>query len=1103
MNYTELHCCSSFSFLRGASAPDELVRTAQGLGYRGLALTDECSLAGVVRGWDACRELDDPGFRYHVGAEIPLVEGPRLLLLAENLEGYQTLSRLITHARQDTPKGQYHLRAEDVPALPGLSLIWAPGTHLDEAHGRWLRERFGDVWIAYARLRLPDDRSRFDHTRDLARRLGLRPVAVGEVHHHLRERGALQDVVTALRHGESVAQCGRQLFPNHERHLRPLAELSTLYPAAWLRETQVIAERSQFELSALRYRYPAELVPDGETATSHLRRLTEAGLCRRWPQGLPEGVRETVEKELRLIAEMQYESFFLTVEDLVREARRRGILCQGRGSAANSVVCYALGITEVSPDFTSLLFERFISKERGEPPDIDVDFEHQRREEIIQYLYAKYGRHRAALAATVIHWRPRSALRDVGKALDMPGDVIDSLARNHAWWDRPDAWGQNLEKIGVRAEDPRVTQWLQLSQELIGLPRHLSQHVGGFVIAEHRVADLVPVENAAMPDRSIIQWDKDDLESLGLLKVDVLALGMLTAIRRTFDALNAWGTPPGAGLPLSACGRTGESGLSHSPPLPNCGKNGGDRNRPNTPPLLACGEKGGVRGLLNTPPLPACGERVGERGHAVIRERHGWQLADIPHDCPQTFAMLQRGESLGVFQVESRAQMNMLPRLKPKDLYDLAIQVAIVRPGPIQGGMVHPFLKARQGIEQPDLPQREALRAVLHRTSGVPIFQEQVMQICMVAAGFSPGEADQVRRSMAAWRRKGGLEHFRDRLMAGMAARDYPPEFAERIYQQILGFGSYGFPESHAASFALLTWFSSWLKCHHPAAFFCGLINSLPMGFYPVSMLVREAQRMGVEVRAVDVRYSQWDSHLEPDEKGAPAIRLGLRRVSGLMEACAQRLCVARAEAPFSSVDDLATRSDLHRRSLEALARADALRGLSGHRHQAQWAALGAPRQADLFATSDRDDETTALPSPNEGAEIVADYASTGLSLRRHPVALLRPRLRKARVIPNAQLRTLADGRPVRVAGLAMFRQRPGSAKGTMFLTLEDETGVVNLIIRPRLIEQQREAVVSAQFAIAEGRLQVQQGVVHVMAERVHDHSDWVGHLPYLSRDFH
>lgn len=1091
MDYTELHCCSSFSFLRGASAPDELVQTAHALGYRGLALTDECSLAGVVRGWDARRELEDPGFRYLIGAELPLADGPRLLLIVENLEGYQTLSRLITLARQETPKGQYRLRAEDLPALPGLSLIWAPGAALDEGHGRWLRERFDRVWIGYARLRLADDRTRFDRTRQLARRFGLKPVAVGEVHHHLRERGALQDVVTALRQGQPVSRCGRQLFPNHERHLRPLAELATLYPAAWLRETQVIAERSTFDLGALRYQYPAELVPEGETASSHLRRLTEAGLQRRWPGGVPAPIRDIVEKELRLITEMQYESFFLTVEDLVAEARRRGILCQGRGSAANSVVCYALGITEVSPDFTSLLFERFISKERGEPPDIDVDFEHQRREEIIQYLYAKYGRHRAALAATVIHWRPRSALRDVGKALDMPGDVIDQLARNHAWWDRPEAWPAHLQKLGVAPDDPRVSQWLVLAQQLIGLPRHLSQHVGGFVIAEHRVADLVPVENAAMPDRSIIQWDKDDLESLGLLKVDVLALGMLTAIRRTFDALDAWGTPRGASRP----------------PLPASGERVGEWSMTNGHPLPACGERVGVRGDAAGAAAQGGQHASGGPGPALRSppsgETQGWQLADIPRDCPETFAMLQRGESLGVFQVESRAQMNMLPRLKPKDLYDLAIQVAIVRPGPIQGGMVHPFLKARQGLEKPDLPDHPELRAVLRRTSGVPIFQEQVMQICIVAAGFTPGEADQVRRSMAAWRRKGGLEHFRDRLMAGMATRGYPTDFAERIYQQILGFGSYGFPESHAASFALLTWFSSWLKCHHPAAFFCGLINSLPMGFYPVSMLVSEARRRSVEVRPVDVQHSHWDCHLEPDAEGRPALRLGLRLVKGLAESAAHALCTARQQRAFHSLEDLTARSPLNRKSLEALAEADALHSLSGHRHQAQWAALAATRHGDLFDQTPVQAETVDLPAPTEGAEIVADYASTGLSLRRHPVALLRKRLQQAGVTPNARLQRLKDGQPVRVAGLAMFRQRPGSAKGTMFLTLEDETGVVNLILRPALINAQREAVVGAQFAIAEGRLQVQQGIVHVMAERVHDRSDWVGALPYLSRDFH
>jgi error-prone DNA polymerase len=1101
MDYTELHCLSSFSFLRGASAPDELTATAIARGYRGLALTDECSFAGVVRAWDEAKA--HPGFRFIVGAEMhltgdshgpgtcrsggrsafrptstvkcraearpkvrpatPITPGPRLILLVENLTGYQTLSQLITRARRDTPKGQYRLAAEDLPALPGLQVLWAPGRDLNADTAAWLRDRFSHVSLALARHREADDRTRFAEARQLARRFGISPVAVGEVHYHGRERGPLQDVVTALRLGKPVAACGRALFPNHERHLRLLAELEALYPKAWLRETQVIAERCDFRLDTLRYQYPAELVDPGETPTSQLRALTETGLRWRWPGGVPDKVRALVARELALIAEMAYESFFLTVADIVSEARRRGILCQGRGSAANSVVCYALGITEVSPDFTELLFERFVSKERGEPPDIDVDFEHQRREDIIQYIYGKYGRHRAALAATVIHWRPRSALRDVGKALEMPPEVIDQLARNHAWWDAPERWAMHLDALGVSPADPRVQQWLNLSRELIGLPRHLSQHVGGFIIAEHDVADLVPVENAAMPDRSIIQWNKDDLESLGLLKVDVLALGMLTAIRKTVDALNQW------------AGRV-ESRLTAAGIDQPVGRPSG--RHPN-PPASLC--------RVETRPT----------------DKAGWTLADIPRDCPATFAMLQRGESLGVFQVESRAQMNMLPRLKPKTLYDLAIQVAIVRPGPIQGGMVHPFLKARQGREVPDLPDNPELRAVLNRTSGVPIFQEQVMQIAVVAAGFSPGEADQVRRSMAAWKRKGGLEHFRDRLMAGMAERGYDPAFAERIYQQILGFGAYGFPESHAASFALLTWFSSWLKCHHPAAFFCGLINSLPMGFYPVSMLVGEARRMGVTVLPVDVRHSDVPCVLAPDERGQPAIRLGLGLIKGLGAPAAARVVAAR-RTTLTDVPTLAQRARLDRKALEALARSDALRGLAGHRHAARWAAMERHTgQADLFESPPPETVTPELVEPREGADIVADYQSTGLSLRRHPVALLRTRLARARVQPNVRLKELPDGQRVRVAGLAMFRQRPGSAKGVMFLTLEDETGVVNLIIRSALIDTQRQAVVSAQFVIAEGVLQNQEGIVHLMAERLHDRSHWVGELPYLSRDFH
>ena len=1021
MSYAELHCLSAFSFLRGASRPWELVETAIALGYRGLALTDECTLAGVVRGREAA--LEHPDFTFITGTEIQLADGPRLVLLAQSLMGYRAISHLITRARRDSPKGDYHLAAADLPPLPDVAVLWVPGRSPDAAQAAWLRARFDTAWLAVSRHRQPGDRDYLAQCRALGRSHGLRLVATGNVHHHSRERGPLQDLVTSLRLGIPLADCGQRLFPNHERHLRPLDTLQALYPAAWLRESVAIAERCRFDLGTLRYQYPAELVPEGHTPISWLRALCEAGVQRRWAQGMPEKVRSTLEKELRLIEQLQFEAFFLTVEDVVRWAREHGILCQGRGSAANSVVCYALGITEVNPEFHDLLFERFISAERGEAPDIDVDFEHQRREEVIQYLYRKYGRERAALAATVIHWRPRSALRDAGKALGIAPEAIDHLAKAHAWWDAPEDWGQHLQGVGLNPEDARVQRWLLMAQELIDLPRHLSQHVGGFVIAERAVADLVPVENAAMPERSIIQWDKDDLESLGLLKVDVLALGMLSAIRRTLDSLHRF------------------------------------------------------------------------HGTAMT-------MQDIPREDPATYAMLCRGESLGVFQVESRAQMNMLPRLQPRKLYDLTIQVAIVRPGPIQGGMVHPFLRRRQGLES-DTPPDARLSEVLGRTSGVPNFQEQVMQIVMVAAGFSAGEADQVRRSMAAWKRKGGLEKYRDKLMAGMAARDYDPAFAEQIYQQILGFGAYGFPESHAASFALLAYVSAWLKCHHPAAFICGLLNSQPMGFYPPSMLVREAQRMGVGVQPVAVQHSEWDSHLEPDAQGQPTLRLGLRQVEGFNEAAAQRLMAARHLRPFDSLNDLVRRAHLDARERNALARADALATLAGHRHQARWAVLGLQPADDLLQTPAAESRQHSLPPPSEGADILHDYNSVGLTLRRHPVALLRPQLNRLRVWRNGDLAEVTDGQRIRVAGLAMFRQRPGSAKGVMFLTLEDETGIVNLIIRPDLINRDRQAIVGGQMLVARGRLQRQQGIVHLLAEGVDDYSHWVHGLPHLSRDFH
>jgi error-prone DNA polymerase len=821
--YAELHARSNFSFLTGASHPEELAGRAADLGYAALAVTDECSLAGVVRAHVAAKAR---GLPLIVGSEVALSDGPRLVLLATDRAGYGELSDLITRGRRREEKGKYRLTRDDLAdGLPGcLALLLPEGPRVGEADAaaaRWLTDLLpGRAWIAVARPLLADDADRMDHARALGKIAGLPLVAAGDVRMHVRARRALADTLTAIRLGIPLTEAGTALLANGERHLRPRARLARLYPPELLAETVRIAERCTFSLDTLRYEYPEEIVPPGETPASHLRRLTEEGMARRWPEGVPAAVRAQVDRELALIAELTYEPYFLTVHDVVRFARGEGILCQGRGSAANSAVCYCLGITEVDPARMALLFERFISRERDEPPDIDVDFEHERREEVIQYIYQKYGRGRAALAATVITYRPRSAVRDVGKALGLSPAQVDRLAKSLAWWDGSRVDPARIREAGLDPDAPVTARLTILAAALLGFPRHLSQHVGGFVISRGPLARLVPIENAAMAERTVIQWDKDDLDALGLLKVDVLALGMLTAIRKALALL-----PGPDGRPLT--------------------------------------------------------------------------MADIPAEDPATYEMAGHADTVGVFQIESRAQMSMLPRLRPVTFYDLVIQVAIVRPGPIQGDMVHPYLRRRRGEEPVEYPGPEA-ESVLKRTLGVPIFQEQVIQLAMVAAGFSGGEADALRRAMAAWKRKGGLEPFERRLVDGMLARGYPAEYARRIFAQIKGFGEYGFPESHAASFALLAYVSAWLKRHHPAAFTCALLNSQPMGFYAPAQLVADARRHGVEVRPAAADASAWDCTLEPAADGGNALRLGLRMIKGLSRAGADRLVAARGEAAFA-----------------------------------------------------------------------------------------------------------------------------------------------------------------------------------------------------------
>ena len=789
--YAELHCLSNFTFLRGASHAQELVETAIKLGYEALAITDECSLAGVVRAHAAAKNTS---LKLIIGAEFRLDDGLRFVLLAQNREGYGNLSELITRGRRNAKKGEYRLSRKDIgPGLEHCLALWLPPSQPQSADASWLAGRFpGRTWIAVELLARGGDWDRLAALQDMGRRTGLPCVACGDVHMHVRGRRALQDVLTAIRLGVPVAQTGCALYPSGERHLRRYEILERIYPEALLQETLRIAERCDFSLKELRYEYPEEIVPDGETPAHYLRRLTEEGLRTRYPRGIAAEVQEQAGKELALIAELGYEAFFLTVYDVVRYAREQKILCQGRGSAANSVVCYALGITEVDPSRTNLLFERFISKERNEPPDIDVDFEHERREEVIQHIYSKYGRDRAALAATVVSYRTRSAFRDIGKALGLDTVQLDRISSSFVWWDRPDERAARLREAGFDPQSPVIRKLIALTNTLTGFPRHLSQHVGGFVISRGPLSQLVPTENAAMPERTNIQWDKNDLDELGLLKVDVLALGMLSAIRRALEMVNR---------------RRGTS-LS-------------------------------MADILET--------ESGPEGVAV-------------------YDMLCKADSIGVFQIESRAQMSMLPRLKPRCYYDLVIEVAIVRPGPIQGGMVHPYLNNRKKKPEDIKYSSPALQKVLERTLGVPIFQEQVMEIAMVAAGFTPGKADQLRRAMAAWKKKGGLEPFKEDLVCGMLRNGYDEKFALQIFEQIKGFGEYGFPESHSASFALLVYVSSWLKRYEHAAFTCALLNSQPMGFYAPAQLVQDAQRHGVEVRAVDVMKSEWECTLEVAE---------------------------------------------------------------------------------------------------------------------------------------------------------------------------------------------------------------------------------------------
>ena len=1059
--YAELCVTSNFTFLTGASHPEELVARAAELGLAAIAITDRNSLAGVVRAHSALREIarglegggvvtirgqvvHDPSSRQTRGGaglalppRVPkLVIGVRLVLADTPVEwlalptdraAYARLSRLLSTGKRRAKKGHCLLALADLQAAAeGMILIaLPPDAAVAAAPVAMLRDmvrRFpGDVFLGAAPRYDGRDAARLSARARLAQRSGAPMVAVGDVVMHHGRRRRLADVLTCLRDKTTIDAIGRRALPNAERRLKSPGDMARMFrdhPAA-LKRTLEIAGRCAFSLDELSYEYPDE-VTNGEPPQRRLERLTGAGLRRRFPGGVPEGTMQKVEKELRIIGVLGFAAYFLTVNDIVDFARSRGILCQGRGSAANSVICYALGITEVAPDVIAMVFERFMSEARGEPPDIDVDFEHERREEVIQHIYETYGRHRAGLTATVIHFRSRAAIREVGKVMGLSEDLLAALAGTSWGWSSRAPGPEALAELGLNPEDRRLALTLELVAEIIGFPRHLSQHVGGFVITKGRLDELCPIENAAMDGRTVIEWDKDDIDALGILKVDVLSLGILTCIRKSFD-------------------------------------------------LIA--QHGGTR----------------------------WDLETLPREDPDTYAMLSRADAIGVFQVESRAQMNFLPRMKPREFYDLVIEVAIIRPGPIQGGMVHPYINRRQGREPVVLPNTD-LRAVLERTLGVPLFQEQAMQIAVVAAGFTPEEADRLRRSLATFKRMGTIGTFRDRFINGMLDRNYDLPFAEQCFAQIEGFGEYGFPESHAASFALLVYASAWLKRHHPAAFACALLNSQPMGFYAPAQIVRDVRDHRVEVRPICVNNSEWDNTLEPRADGKLALRLGFRQIKGLRSEDAEWIVAARANG-YPDVESLWRRAGVPPAALEHLAEADAFAGMQMNRRDALWAvrAIRAPKPLPLFGPEGEGirEPVADLPQMTLGEQVINDYLSLRLSLRAHPMEILRPHLDGLTAhcdLPGAPTR-------VSVCGLVITRQRPGTASGVIFITLEDETGVSNVIVWPKVYAQFRRVVIGGRLLRVTGRLQRDQGVIHLIAETVEDLSPMLGMLGDLGAE--
>ena len=1023
--YAELQVTSNYSFLRGASHPEELLAAAKVLGHEALAITDRNTLAGVLRSHGRAAEL---GTRLVIGCRLDLRDGTSLLAYPTDRPAYSRLCRLLTAGKARAGKGACFLDWQDVAEqAEGLLAILLPGEDDDttQANLRRLHQGFGDrAHVALTLHRRPGDAVRLHRIVEMAQNSHVAPVVTGDVLYHAPDRRVLQDVMSCIREGCTIDAAGHRLERFADRHLRAPGEMTRLfaaYPEAVARTVEIV-ERCSFSLSELRYQYPNETELPGETAQQALERHTWSGLPNRYANGAPPEVLTQLRQELQLIGQLNYAPYFLTVNTIVRQARYMGILCQGRGSAANSAVCYVLGITAINPVESNLLFERFVSAERHEPPDIDVDFEHERREEIIQWIYKHYGWDRAALCATVVRYRSRGAVREVGKVMGLTEDVTAALASQVWGWSEDGVEEKHADQLNLNLADRRLRLTLDIARELIGHPRHLSQHPGGFVLTQDQLADLVPIEPASMKDRQVIEWDKDDIDILKFMKVDILGLGMLGCMRRAFDLLEQ---------------------------------------------------------------------------HRGIRH----DIASIPQDDKPTYAMIQKADTLGTFQIESRAQMSMLPRHKPARLYDLTIQVAVVRPGPIQGDMVHPYLRRRAGLEKPDYLDRPELKRVLEKTLGVPLFQEQAMQVAIVCAGFTPGEADQLRRAMATFKQTGGVSHFRDKMINGMIERKYTAEFAERTFKQIEGFGSYGFPESHAASFALIAYASSWMKCHHPDVFCAALLNAQPMGFYAPAQVVRDAREHGVEVRAVCVNASVWDCTLEDSDGRFMAVRMGLRMAKGLAQGHADAVIGRRGDG-YGSVAEVWQSAAVPVAALERLAEADAFASVGADRRAALWAIRGlgeppppllalcgltAPPTSSIKGRGQHTEPAVLLTPMAEGREVVEDYQSTGLSLRRHPVTFLRKDLRARGMITCATLAATRDGRRVTVPGIVLVRQKPGSAKGVMFITIEDETGIANLVLWPSLFEKQRRLVLSAGMIACRGRVQREGEVVHVVVEHLTD----------------